>query len=163
MKTNTTDLFDRVLEFPDPAAHRRYALLRGVEEVQTRLLKQARILLRPTLLDRWAEEFHGRPLPLVELLRDRPPLFIFGGDVGTGKSSLAETFGDALVRSERTLDVVTLMSLSLNARGTGTVGEMTTLITRACAAVEELSPRLEAGRDPASATILLVDEADALA
>jgi AAA+ superfamily predicted ATPase len=162
MSTNTTDLFNNVQELPDPAAHRRYEALVGLDGVKDRLLKQARVLLKPSLLDQWAEKHHGRPLPIVELLRDRPPLFIFGGDVGTGKSTLAETFGDALARNERNLDTVTLMSLSLNARGSGTVGEMTTLITRAFAAVEEEAPPMSGG-DPSSAVILLVDEADALA
>jgi SpoVK/Ycf46/Vps4 family AAA+-type ATPase len=162
MSTNITDLFNKVLELPDPAAHRRYESLVGLNNVKERLLKQARVLLRPSLLDQWAETHHGRPLAIVEVLRDRPPLFIFGGDVGTGKSTLAETFGDALARNERSLDAVTLMSLSLNARGSGTVGEMTSLITRAFAAVEEEATPM-VGEDPGSAVILLVDEADALA
>ena len=54
------------------------------------------------------------------------------------------------------------MRLSLNARGSGTVGEMTTLITRAFAAVEEQAPITGSG-DATQAIILLIDEADALA
>ena len=58
------------------------------------------------------------------LLRDRAPLLVFAGDVGSGKSALAETFGCDLADH---LDVpVTLYRLKLTARGTGLVGEMTT-------------------------------------
>jgi hypothetical protein len=49
----------------------------------------------------------------------------FAGDVGTGKTALAERFGDAVAQD---IDLrVTLFFLSLNARGTGVVGDMTTL------------------------------------
>jgi AAA+ superfamily predicted ATPase len=157
-----TDLFDAVLPLPDTAADRRYDQLVGLDELKAQLLKQARILLQPSLLDAWAKKHHRRELPLIDIVRDRPPLFIFGGDVGTGKTTLAETFGSALARSERKLDSVTLMRLSLNARGSGTVGEMTTLITRAFAAVEDEVPPMGKG-DPTSAVVLLIDEADALA
>jgi AAA+ superfamily predicted ATPase len=156
------DLFDAVLPLPDSAADRRYDQLVGLDDVKEQLLKQARILLQPSLLDEWADRHHRRQLPIVDIVRDRPPLFIFGGDVGTGKTTLAETFGSALSRSERKLESVTLMRLSLNARGSGTVGEMTTLITRAFAAVEEEVPAMGNG-DPSSAVVLLIDEADALA
>jgi AAA+ superfamily predicted ATPase len=161
--TTTTDLFDAVSELPDPAAHRRYEQLVGLDAVKLRLAKQAKILLAPSTLDLWAEQQHGRPLPIVEVVRDRPPLFIFGGDVGTGKTTLAETFGDALARSQRSLDTVVLMRLSLNVRGSGTVGEMTTLITRAFAAVEDEAPVMLDGQDPTRAVVLLIDEADAMA
>ena len=162
MSENLTDLFDAVLPLPDTAADRRYEQLVGLDDLKSQLLKQARILLQPTLLDKWVEQHHNRQLPLVEIVRDRPPLFIFGGDVGTGKTTLAETFGSALARSERKLESVTLMRVSLNARGSGTVGEMTTLITRAFAAVEAEVPAMGKG-DPTSAVVLLIDEADALA
>ncbi|MEX2193860.1 MAG: AAA family ATPase [Thermoleophilaceae bacterium] len=156
---NLSDLFDGIVPLPDPAALRRYGGLVGLEDVQTRLHKEAEILVQPALLDKWALEHHGGELPLVEILRERPPLFIFGGDVGTGKTTLAETFGDRVARELKIS--ITLMRLSLNARGSGTVGEMTSLITKAFAAVETEAPSGDAA--PTSAVVLLIDEADALA
>src|SRR5262249_16881144 len=67
---------------------------------------------------------------------------------------------DAVARSEKI--GVTLMRLSLNARGSGRVGEMTTLIADAFQAVVERLDGQRAGR-PSNAVILLIDEADALA
>lgn len=154
------DLFDGVVALPDPDALQRYQQLVGLTEIQTRLHKQAEILVSPEMLGAWAEQHHGSgDLPLLARLRERPPLFIFGGDVGTGKTTLAETFGDRVARE---LGIsVTLMRLSLNARGSGTVGEMTSLITKAFAAVESEVPAGETR--PRHAVVLLVDEADALA
>jgi AAA+ superfamily predicted ATPase len=160
MTIEITELFDQVLDLPDPNAQRRYEELVGLDDVKTQINKQARILLKPSLLDKWARAHHGGAVALPDVVRDRPPLFIFGGDVGTGKTSLAETFGDQLARSERLS--VRLMRLSLNARGSGTVGEMTTLITKAFAAVEQEAPVISS-RDASHAVILLIDEADALA
>jgi AAA+ superfamily predicted ATPase len=160
MTLEISELFDEVLDLPDPNAQRRYDELVGLDDVKMQIHKQARILLKPTLLDKWAKAHHGGAIALSDVVRDRPPLFIFGGDVGTGKSSLAETFGDHLARRDRLS--VRLMRLSLNARGSGTVGEMTTLITRAFAAVEQEAPVITTG-DCSSAIVLLIDEADALA
>jgi AAA+ superfamily predicted ATPase len=100
-------------------------------------------------------------LPVVEAFRERIPLFVFAGDVGTGKTALAETFGHPLANAERI--GVTLMRLSLNARGTGRVGEMTALISRAFQVVEERVSGQRGAKSPTSAVILLIDEADALA
>ena len=159
MASDISQLFDEVLDLPDPNANRRYEQLLGLDEIKAQIHKQARILLKPSLLDKWAQFHHGGSIQLSGVVRDRPPLFIFGGDVGTGKTSLAETFGDHLARSERLS--VRLMRLSLNTRGSGTVGEMTTLITSAFAAVEEEAPPTSNG-DAGHGVILLIDEADAL-
>lgn len=155
------DIFDDTLSLPDPGALRRYSALQGLDETKTRLIKQASILLKPGLLDAWASKHHAGALGLIEQLRDRPPLFIFGGDVGTGKTTLAETFGDRIARELR-IDVE-VMRLSLNSRGSGMVGEMTTLITDAFSAVKDQAPVVPAGEDPPAAVVLLIDEADALA
>jgi AAA+ superfamily predicted ATPase len=156
------DLFEEILELPDPAAERRYRGLVGLDDVKERIHKQARILLKPSLVEAWATKHHGGPLALADIVRDRPPLFVFGGDVGTGKTTLAETFGDRLARSERLSGGVQVMRLSLNARGSGTVGEMTTLISRAFGAVQAAAPPI-GDKDANQAVILLIDEADALA
>jgi len=154
-----TDLFDEVSKFPDADALDRYHALAGLDELKARLSKQAKILVRPDALDTWSREHHGATIPLVEKMRSRPPLFIFAGDVGTGKTSLAETFGAELARAERVR--VTLLQLSLSSRGQGTVGEMTTLITRAFSEVKDAVP--VAHGKPEMVGILLIDEADAIA
>jgi len=155
-------IFEEVKEFPDPAVARRFAALVGLDETKDRLLKEARLLLDPQSLTRWSEQFYHKKTSIIRLFQDRPPLFIFAGDVGTGKTELAETFGDAVAR-EAGLNV-TLYALSLNARGTGAVGEMTNLLSMAFAEIKQVARRASshAGKR-ASGIVLLIDEADALA
>jgi len=159
---NKVGIFEEVREYPDPAAARRFGSLVGLDEMKERLLKEARLLLDPESLTAWSNTFHRQRIRIVDFFRDRPPLFIFAGDVGTGKTILAETFGDAVARKAGI--GVTLYALSLNARGTGAVGEMTSLLSAAFAEVKQAAKR-GAGRGSKrhSGIVLLIDEADALA
>src|SRR5207249_6254602 len=59
------------------------------------------------------------------------PLILFEGDVGTGKTALAETIGDALARKAGGKSHVHLLKINTQIRGTGLVGEMTDLIAQA--------------------------------
>ena len=109
----------------------------------------------------------GRPsttdagLPALALFADRAPLFVFAGDVGCGKSALAESFGCDLSDS---LDLpVFLYRLKLTARGSGLVGEMTTLIGDAFAYLLAQGRKARGARGPGSVFVLVADEADALA
>jgi AAA+ superfamily predicted ATPase len=77
--------------------------------------------------------------------------------VGTGKTTLAESFGDPIARAHKI--AVRVMRLSLRTRGTGAVGEMTRLLS---AAFDTVIEQARATGDRA-ATILVIDEADALA
>lgn len=162
MTDTSTGIFAEVREYPDPAAARRFAALVGLDRMKERLLKEARLLLDPQSVLDWSKKHHRQKIQLIEFFRDRPPLFIFAGDVGTGKTALAETFGDAVAREA---DVrITLYSLSLNARGTGAVGEMTNLLSKAFSEVKQAAKRSAgASGKHRSGTVLLIDEADALA
>jgi len=161
MSDSTTGIFEEVREFPDPSAARRFAALVGLDAMKDRLLKEARLLFDSESLIAWSTKHHRHKIRLVDFFRDRPPLFIFAGDVGTGKTALAETFGDAVAR-EAEINV-TLYGLSLNARGTGAVGEMTTLLSKAFGEVKHAAKKASgrAGKRGAG-VVLLIDEADAL-
>jgi len=81
----STDVFERVEKFPNPAAGERYDRLVGLDDTKARLLKEARLLLNPDLLETWSKKHHGGAvLPVVQAFRERTPLFVFAGDVGTG-------------------------------------------------------------------------------
>lgn len=150
----TAGLFDDIVALPDSGAFALYNKLVGLDTLKERLRREAQVILHPDLLTKWQKKHHPDATELISTVRGRPPLFIFEGDVGTGKTALARTFGDAIAR-EHEISVY-LHVLSLNARGSGTVGEMTKLISAAFAAVRGESQR----RAP---SILLIDEADALA
>lgn len=162
MNEEGQQIFQDIQSLPDPNARRRLAALVGIEDVKERLIKETQLLLEPGALEDWSKKHHGDILPIVKTFFDRPSLFIFAGDVGTGKTALAETFGDTVARNLNLS--ITLYSLSLNARGTGVVGQMTTLLSAAFAKVkEEAKKGLAKGMRPTRAIILLIDEADALA
>ena len=155
------DVFDRRLDFPDIDAQKRYVRLVGVDKAKTRLAKVLAVLVNPEGPRSWAKRFHPDASVLLDYLERRPPLVILAGDVGTGKTELAETIGDAVARQEGI--GVTLYPLSLAARGTGQVGEMTKLLSTAFHyALEAAEVFKREQRRAGGGVILLVDEADAL-
>jgi SpoVK/Ycf46/Vps4 family AAA+-type ATPase len=156
------DLFHPVIELPDPVRAQRYSRLVGVDHIKDRLRREAQLLAHPELLRAWAAEHHGTTrLPALAVLTDRAPLLVFSGDVGCGKTALAESFGSDLAEL---LDLpVYLYRLKLTARGSGLVGEMTSLIGDAFAYLLSQGRKARTARGPNSVLILVVDEADALA
>lgn len=158
------DLFEHRSTFPDPDARERLARLVGLDDHKERLAKMLAVLVNPRGLERWAIEHHKGAWPHLKSVLRRPPLVVLAGDVGSGKTELASTIGDAVARQE---DIdITLLPLSLSTRGQGRVGEMTQLVSAAFDyAVDEarkLAPRTDDGA-ASGAVLLLVDEADALA
>jgi SpoVK/Ycf46/Vps4 family AAA+-type ATPase len=159
---SAVDVFEASLEYPDPDARRRLALLTGIDEQRERLEKGLLLTIDRSAIERWSKDRHGARLPLVAYFLARPPLFMLAGDVGTGKTALAETIGDAVAR--RSSLPVTLHRMSLGSRGSGLVGEMTGLVTRAFAQVVEVARKaVDRNGRPRAGHILLIDEADALA
>ncbi|GLW28302.1 AAA family ATPase [Actinoplanes regularis] len=157
MNPTNDDLFEEDLDLPDPIAQQRFNALVGLDSIKIRLAKEAELILQPKLLEDWSIRAHGAILPAVGWVTGRPPLMIFAGDVGTGKTTLAETFADAIARRHR-IDV-RVKRLSLRARGSGAVGEMTRLIGTAFDALLREARSAGSGRP----TVLVIDEADALA
>lgn len=157
-----TKLFEGKMLYPHPAARERLNRLVGLEEHKAKLTKILGLLVNPSGLRRWASEHHAGAEKLLDVVLHRPPLVILSGDVGSGKTELAETIGDAVGRQEG-IDVM-LLPLSLAARGQGKVGEMTHLISTAFDyTVKEASSHKSTTGRAHGAVILLVDEADALA
>lgn len=155
------DLFDRRVEFPDPDANRRFSRLVGVDEAKSRVTKLLSVLVNPDGPRGWATRHHPGASVLLDYLERRPPLVILAGDVGTGKTELSETVGDAVARQEKI--GVTLYPLSLSTRGSGKVGEMTRLVSAAFDQTVAAAQRLKrSGGKAGGGIILLVDEADAL-
>ncbi|WP_419756184.1 AAA family ATPase [Brevundimonas sp.] len=156
------DLFEPRQTLPDPAFKARYDRLVGLDEHKTRLVKTLGVLVNAQGLADWQRRHHPGATGLVDVVQRRPPLVVLEGDVGSGKTELAETIGDAVARHEQ-IDI-TLFPLSLATRGQGRVGEMTQLLSAAFTAVAAQATRLKsAGGRARGAVLMVVDEADALA
>ena len=163
MGLNIDELFERRIMYPDVDPQERLSRLVGLDDQRNRLSKMLGLLVNPGGLEDWAKKHHGdAALQLVDTVLRRPPLVILAGDVGSGKTELAETIGDDVARREK-IDV-TLFPMSLSTRGQGRVGEMTQLLARAFEYTLEHASKLAGSSGKArGAVILLVDEADAIA
>jgi AAA+ superfamily predicted ATPase len=161
MPIDMMTLFERRMSYPHPSARERFDRLVGLDDHKTKLTKVLGLLVHPGGLRRWGEAHHPGADSLIYSVLQRPPLVILGGDVGSGKTELAETIGDAVARQE---DIeIDLLPLSLSARGAGKVGEMTQLISAAFDFTVKEASTMVKDREAEGAVILLVDEADALA
>ncbi len=156
------ELFENAINFPNPDYLERYRGLVGLEESKLRIEKILSLLVNPEKFSTWVNSHHSDAKSIVNYVLRRPPLIVFEGDVGSGKTELALTVGDSLARKDR-IDV-TLLPLSLTTRGQGMVGQMTKLITAAIDHTIIMAKKLKNdSKSSRGAIILLIDEADALA
>ncbi|CPR18937.1 AAA family ATPase [Brenneria goodwinii] len=162
VKPSLDELFERRNTFPDFEPQERLARLVGLDEQKDRLSKILGLLVNPYGIEEWANKHHPNAHAAVDTVLRRPPLVVLAGDVGSGKTELAETIGDAVARQE---DIdITLYPLSLATRGQGRVGEMTQLVSAAFDYTIEAAQKLKNKSGKArGAVLLLIDEADALA
>lgn len=156
------ELFERRITYPDFEPQERLARLVGLDDHKARLAKILGLLVNPAGLEAWAKKHHPGANGVLHAVLRRPPLVVLAGDVGSGKSELAETIGDAVARQE---DIeITLFPMSLSTRGQGRVGEMTQLLSAAFEYAHAEAGKLKGSSARSrGAVILLVDEADALA
>ncbi len=148
-----SELFEVERSLPDQQVLASGKRLVGFDARYDRIRRDLRLLSAPDEVQAWSKRFYGRELPLCEVVADRYPLLIFSGDVGTGKSVTAETACDRLARE--TGRAAMLFKLSTRVRGSGKVGEMSSLINEAFAIITK-----EAGK--AKSAFLIIDEADSL-
>jgi len=162
LKPAVSELFERRIIYPDIDLQDRLSQLVGIDDQRSRLIKILALLINPSGLKDWARQHQSGAEALIDTVLRQPPLVVLAGDVGSGKTELAETIGDAVARQEKI--GITLFPLSLSARGQGRVGEMTQLLSAAFDyAVDEATKLKSKSGCARGAVILLVDEADALA
>lgn len=161
--TSTQGLFENPITLPDAESQSRLARLVGMDDKIRRLSNVLAVLINPLGLQKWQEKHHINASGLLDAVLHRPPLVVLSGDVGSGKTELAETIGDMVARQEE-IDI-TLLPLSLSSRGQGRVGEMTQLVSAAFEHAYQEASKLKSTRGGRArgGVILLVDEADALA
>lgn len=147
-------LFDGETALPNADLTARAQTLLGFERRYARVRDQLRLLLDAGALQDWNKRHHGGKLPLVGLVAEQYPLVIFHGDVGTGKTAMAECIANRLVAESKTSDSM-LFKLSNRVRGKGMVGEMGTLLSEAVGKITTAAGK-------ARRAILVIDEGDSL-
>jgi SpoVK/Ycf46/Vps4 family AAA+-type ATPase len=153
MTNDEVKLFELELPLPDGKLESLAERLVGFEKRYERIHRDLRLLADTSAVVLWSKKHYGRELPICEAVTDRYPLVIFGGDVGTGKTATAEAAANRLARD--TGKEAMLFKLSTRVRGSGKVGQMSTLLDQAFEVVAK-----EAGRS--RSTYLIIDEADSL-
>ncbi len=148
-----SDFFELELVLPNDLVLAQGKRLVGFEDRYEKIRQDLRLLSAPEEVRAWSRRFYSRELPLCEIVADRYPLLIFAGDVGTGKTATAEAACDRLARESKKASM--LFKLSTRVRGSGKVGEMSSLLNQAFAVITK-----EAGK--ARSSYLIIDEADSL-
>ena len=148
-------IFDSEVPLPDRKLAARSKTLLGFEVRFARIKNQLHLLLHMDQIQKWNQSYHSGQLALDTLVAEQYPLVIFHGDVGTGKTAMAECIANNLVMETNTEDSV-LYKMSNRVRGTGKVGEIGSLMTDAFQKVKH-----SAGKRRRA--ILIIDEADSLA
>lgn len=148
------DAFDAQRELPSPELGAIAETLVGFDAHYEALKNHLMVMLTPDRVDEWSKKYYKKVIPLCRIIQQRYPLFLFSGDVGTGKTVTAECVANRLTRDMRKEGF--LINLSTRVRGRGLHGEMSQLIQDA---FENLMT--QAGRKRLS--FLLIDEADSIA
>lgn len=162
MELDIDQLFGNRINYPDFEFKERLDSLIGLDDHKMRLKKIISLLVNPFRLQEWMKKHHSNASDILNFVLKRPPLIVLEGDVGSGKTELAETIGDAVARGENIN--ITLFPLSLSTRGQGRVGEMTQLLSSAFNIVISEAKKFKNSDGPSQgAIIFLIDEADALA
>lgn len=146
-----------IIRYPNEQASAAFHSLVGLDEIKLSMYRKLSLLLFPKYLRGWLDNMYAKNPPemLEQVLRDRYPLIILEGEVGSGKTALARSIGSLIAEgfgSELALFVV-----NAQVRGGGHVGELTQNISRAFTEAESTRDRENIP------VILLIDEADALA
>jgi AAA+ superfamily predicted ATPase len=152
--TEIAELFELELELPNAGIAASAKRLVGFENRYQRLHRTLRLLADPEELRAWSRKYHHKELAVCDAVSDRYPLVIFAGDVGTGKTVTAEGACDRLAREAR--KEAMLFKLSTRVRGSGKVGQMSTLLNQAFDVVAK-----QAGKTRQA--FLIIDEGDSLA
>lgn len=148
------DTFDTERELPSGELENIAETLVGFERHYEALKNHLMVVLMPDHVDTWSRNHHKQIIPLCKVIQQRYPLFLFSGDVGTGKTVTAECAANRLTKDMGKEGF--LLKLSTRVRGKGLHGEMSQLIQDA---FENLTT--QAGKKRLS--FLLIDEADSIA
>jgi SpoVK/Ycf46/Vps4 family AAA+-type ATPase len=145
------------IRYPDERMEAIYRSLVGLNTIKHDLVRKLGLLLYPQYIEKWINNHYAQnsPSALAHSLRDRYPLFLLEGEVGSGKTALARSVGQRVATVLKT--GLLLLVVNAQIRGGGHVGELTQNIVRTFTEAERYQQREQIP------VIILLDEADALA
>lgn len=131
----------------------RYNNLIGLNSQKSELLMTMKMILNEKLIGNWERKHHSKELTFLKKGLKLNPLIILSGEVGCGKTELAQTIGTPL---GLLLDSqITVLQTPSDIRGSGLVGQLSARIT---SAFEQTKSEIKNGYG-----ILIIDEADDVA
>ncbi|MCZ0932933.1 MAG: ATP-binding protein [Oligoflexia bacterium] len=148
------NIFDIQTELPSSNLESISKTLIGFEKHYEAMKNHIMMMLVPSNVNEWSKKYYKKMIPLCEIIQHRYPLFLFSGDVGTGKTITAQSVANQLTKDMQKNGF--LLKLSTRVRGKGLHGEMSQLIQDA---FENL--KIQAGKKRLA--FLLIDEADSIA
>lgn len=150
-----SSIFDAEILVPNTEIASRAQTLIGFDGRYTRVHDQLRLLLNTDAVTEWNRRHHRGELAVANRIADQYPLVIFHGDVGTGKTAMAEAIANRLMTEAGAEDSM-IFRLSNRVRGTGMVGEMGSLLSEAFTRVTAAVGKHRRG-------VLIIDEGDSIA
>lgn len=136
-------------------AQARYDALVGIDASKQQLLDELSLCLCPDRMEKWRKTHHPKGLPVLQSLAVSSPLILLSGDVGCGKTALAQSIGSPLSRE---IDrKVIVMETPSDIRGRGHVGELSARLT------EAFDQARAKAKQPGYCGLLIIDEGDDLA
>jgi len=147
--------FEYSLDLPNEQFDKTGEGLLGFDARYARLEKRLRLIGDPAGLAKWARGLYKGKIvpPIFELVGNQYPLFIFEGDVGTGKTEFAKSAASRFCTSLRREGH--FFALSTRVRGGGHVGE-------ASLRINEAFVHITSHLGKSKFVFLLIDEADSL-
>ncbi|WP_345948973.1 ATP-binding protein [Mucilaginibacter sp. PAMB04274] len=139
---------------PNKEAKKDFMSLVGIDHQKKELLTTLELLLDQSKLTDWEKKYHHKGLPIMSLLKTSNPLIILSGEVGCGKTALAQCVATPLAELLGTQ--VKVFETPSNIRGGGLVGEISNRITEVFESVKAKLKDNESG-------LLIIDEADDIA
>src|ERR1700761_6890925 len=84
------DAFESIVTLPNQDLIDEAKTLIGFDGRYARIKTDLTLLADPEGVSTWAKREYKKPVPIVDRIKDRYPLFVMEGDVGTGKTAFVK-------------------------------------------------------------------------